>query len=158
VQTAPPEKVEEQQTFQPEEKPEEEPPKPPAAPPIGTNIKGDGTSNAFNLGNSAKNGSGEQRASASRFGWYAGQVQSKISQALRDNRKTRAAELSIRARIWSDSSGRITRAQLTGSTGDPTLDTVIRGEVLTGLQLREPPPEGMPMPIVLRITSRRPGN
>jgi len=156
VQTAPPETVRDEQTFQPEEKPEEEPPKPPDQPPIGTNIKGDGSSNGFNLGNSQGNGFGGQGAKSTRFGWYAGQVQSRIAEALRDNRKTRAAELSVQARIWPDADGRITRVQLKGSTGDPTLDAALRDEVLTGLQLREPPPPGMPLPIVLRLSARRP--
>jgi outer membrane biosynthesis protein TonB len=148
--------MEDRQTFQPEEKPEEEPPKPPDEPPIGTNIKGDGTENSFGLGNAAGEGFGDRAAKASRFGWYAGQVQSKISEALRNNRRTHAAELSVRARIWPDASGRITRSQLSGSTGDPSLDRAIQDEVLTGLQLREPPPAGMPMPIVLRLTAKRP--
>jgi len=156
VQTAPPEKVDEQQTFQPEEHPEEEPPKPPDQPPIGTNIKGDGSSNAFNLGSGGGNGLGNNRSNSSRFGWYAGQVQAKVSEAIRNNRKTRTAELSVRARIWSDSLGRVTRASLAGSTGDTALDAALRDQVLTGLQLREPPPAGMPMPIVLQLTAKRP--
>jgi hypothetical protein len=156
VQTAPPEPKMDEQTFQPEDKPVEEPPKPPDQPPIGTNIKGDGTANSFGLGNSGGNGFGSRAGSASRFGWYAGQVQSKISEALRNNRKTHTAEMSIRARIWPDATGRITRAQLAGSTGDPSLDSVIQNEVLSGLQLREPPPAGMPLPIVLQLTARRP--
>ena len=155
VQTAP-EKVEDQQTFQSEEHPEEEPPKPPDQPPIGTNIKGDGSSNAFSLGNSGGNGLGNNRSNSTRFGWYAGQVQTKVSEAIRNNRKTRTAELSVRARIWSDSAGRVTRASLAGSTGDAALDAALRDEVLTGLQLREPPPPGMPMPIVLQLTAKRP--
>lgn len=156
VQTVPPEMIRDQQTFQPEEKPDEEPPKPPDQPPIGTNIKGDGSSNAFNLGNSGGNGLGGRNSNATRFGWYAGQVQSTISQALRNNRKTRSAELAVKARIWADHAGRVTRAQLNGSTGDPALDSAIQDEVLTGLQLREPPPPGMPMPIVLRLSAKRP--
>jgi hypothetical protein len=156
VQTIPPEAIRDQLTFQPEEKPEEEPPKPPDQPPIGTNIKGDGSSNAFNLGSSGGNGLGTGNSNSTRFGWYAGQVQSTVSGALRNNRKTRTAELAINARIWSDQTGRVTRAQLGGSTGDPTLDSAIRDEVLTGLQLREPPPPGMPMPIVLRLSAKRP--
>ncbi|HEY2712925.1 MAG TPA: TonB C-terminal domain-containing protein [Chthoniobacterales bacterium] len=156
VQTAPPEVVQDQQTFQPEEKPEDEPPKPPDQPPIGTNIKGDGSSNGFNLSNSAGSGAGDGRTNASRFGWYAGQVQSKVSEALRANRKTRTAELAIRARIWPDENGHVTRAQLSGSTGDASLDAAIRDEVLSGLQLREPPPPGMPLPIVLRLSAKRP--
>jgi len=157
VQPAPPEpKMVDQQTFEPEEKPQEEPPKPPDQPPIGTNIKGDGSENAFGLGNSSGSGFGNRGEAGSRFGWYAGQVQSKIGEALRNNRKTRNAEMTVRARIWSDATGRITRAELAGSTSDASLDATIKDEVLTGLQLREPPPAGMPMPIVLRLTAKRP--
>jgi protein TonB len=136
-----------------DEKPKDEPPKPPDEPPIGTGIKGDGSGDGFGLTGSTGNGFGG--SGGSRFGWYAGQVQSKISEALRNNPRTRVAELSIRARIWLDASGRITRAQLTGSTGDPTLDAAIRDEVLTGLQLRESPPAEMPMPIVLQLKAKR---
>ena len=154
--TVPPEKIEDQQTFQPEEHPEQEPPKPPDQPPIGTNIKGDGSSNAFNLGGSSGAGLGNGAANRSRFGWYAGQVQARVSEALRNNRKTRTAELTVRAQIWSDSNGRVIRARLAGSTGDPGLDNAIRDEVLTGLQLSEAPPAGMPMPIVLQLNAKRP--
>jgi periplasmic protein TonB len=157
VQQPPPEpKMMEQQTFQPEEKPEEEPPKPPDQPPLGTNIKGNGAENGFGLGTSGGNGLGGQGSGSSRFGWYAGKVQSRVAEALRGNRKTRTAEMAVEARIWSDATGHITRAQLAGSTGSADLDTAIKNEVLLGLQLSEPPPDGMPMPIVLRLTAKRP--
>ena len=44
---------------------------------------------------------------------------------------------------------------MAGSTGDPSLDSAIRDEVLNGLQL-QPPPLGMPIPITLRLAARRP--
>ena len=155
-QPTPEEKIAEQQEQKietPDEKPKDEPPKPPDEPPVGTGIKGDGPGDSFGLTGSTGNGFGGN--GGSRFDWYAGQVQSSVGAALRNNRRTRVAELRIRVRVWPDASGRITRAQLTGSTGDPGLDAAIRDEVLTGLQLSEPPPAGMPMPIVLRLTAKR---
>jgi protein TonB len=155
-QPTPEEKIAEQQEQKietPDEKPKDEPPKPPDEPPIGTGIKGDGRGDNFGLTGSTGNGFGGN--GGNRFDWYAGQVQSSVGQALRNNRRTRVAELRIRVRVWPDASGRITRAQLTGSTGDLGLDAAIRDEVLTGLQLSEPPPAGMPMPIVLRLTAKR---
>ncbi len=155
-QQAPPEpKMVEQQTFEREEKPQEEPPKPPDQPPIGTNIKGDGRADSFGLSGSTGDGFSSSGTVGTRFGWYAGQVQSKVEEALRNNRKTRSAEMTVQVRIWPDTTGRITRAQLAGSTGDPSVDAALKSEVLTGLQLREPPPAEMPMPIVLRLTVRR---
>lgn len=77
-------------------------------------------------------------------------------EALGKNRRTRSASLSVKVRIWADATGRITRASLSGSTGDPATDKAIENEILTGLQLQEPPPDDMPMPIVMRITAKRP--
>jgi protein TonB len=152
----PPPQQEEQKMEQPmikEEAPKEAPPR--DEPPLGTGIKGDGTGDSFGLGDKSGNGriaSGE----GSKWGWYASQVQSRIQQAIQQNRKTRTASMSVNVRVWPDASGRISRAQIAGSTGDPSLDSALRDEVLTGLQLQQPPPAGMPAPITLRVTARRP--
>jgi TonB family protein len=61
-------------------------------------------------------------------------------------------------KVWADSSGRITRAQLVGSSGNPAVDQAIRNSVLNGLQLPQGPPADMPMPINLRISARKPAN
>jgi len=153
----PPPLQEEQRMEQPmikEEQPKEAPPK--DEPPLGTGIKGDGP-DSFGLSDKAGNGRiGGNNGNGSKWGWYANQVQSRIQQALQQNRKTRTASLGLEVRVWADTTGRINRAQLAGSTGDPALDSALRDEVLTGLQLQEPPPEGMPAPITLRLTARRP--
>jgi protein TonB len=101
-------------------------------------------------------GGGGGGGGGSRWGWYASIVQSQIEAALRANEKTRHAVLQIRIRLWSDAVGRISRVQLVSSTGDSALDAVLRDQVLTGLQLREPPPKDMPMPINLRVIARKP--
>ena len=136
-----------------EEAPKEAPPK--DEPPLGTGIKGPG-SDGFGLGSNPGNGRIGGGGDGSKWGWYASQVQSRIQQALQQNRKTRTASMSINVRIWPDSNGRINRAQLAGSTGDPSVDSALRDEVLSGLQLPEPPPAGMPAPITLRVTAKRP--
>ena len=157
MMTPPPPPQEEQRMEQPmikEEQPKEAPPK--DEPPLGTGIKGDGP-DSFGLSDKAGNGRiGGNNGNGSKWGWYASQVQSRIQQALQQNRKTRTASLSLEVRVWPSATGRINRAQLAGSTGDPTLDSALRDEVLTGLQLQEPPPEGMPAPITLRLTAHRP--
>ena len=79
-----------------------------------------------------------------------------ISDALGQNSHTRSASFNIKVRIWSDAGGRITRAKLAEHTGDPAVDQAIEHEVLDGFQLKEPPPDGMPMPIVMRLSARRP--
>ena len=136
-----------------EEKPDE---KPPDAAPLSTNnaatgndafglTKGTGGGNYFNSGG----------GSHSKFGWYAAQVQTSIGDALRKNPNTRNASFGSQVRIWSDITGRVTRAKLSPSTGDPKIDEAIN-QSLTGLQLKEAPPAGMPMPIVMRVSAQRP--
>lgn len=160
-----PPEVEDQPDFQPEEAPTEAPPaeEPPAADeaPLGTSIVGDGPGDGFGLaaggGMGVIGGKGKGGGSGgTKFGWYAGQVQSRVSDALRKHPKTRSAQLVVTVRIWADSTGRVTRAAVSDSSGDPTLDRTLQNEILTGLRLQSPPPEDMPMPIVMRISARRP--
>ena len=159
--------IEQPQLAEPEQKPEvakpkDEPPRakdePPAGP-LGTGIQGNGPGDGFGLGGGSGLGGGpggNGRGGGSRWGWYAGKVQSKVADALRSNRKTRSANLSVPVKIWPDSTGRVTRATLAGTTGDAGLDAALKNEVLNGLQLPEPPPAGMPLPITLRINAKRP--
>jgi hypothetical protein len=83
-------------------------------------------------------------------------VQNKISDALRSHSKTKKASMRLEVRVWPDSTGRITKASLAGTTGDSAMDSAIKNEILTGMQLQEPPPPDMPRPIVLRVTAKRP--
>lgn len=150
----------EQETVEEDEPPPEE--TPPEAPPsedISTGIAGNGP-DGFGLtrggsGNGKIGGTGK-RGGGSRFGWYAAKVQSTIADALRRNSSTRKAVLSLQVKIWADADGRITRAQLVGTSGDPAVDAALKNQILTGLQLPQAPPAGMPMPINLRITARKP--
>ncbi|MEI7819976.1 MAG: TonB C-terminal domain-containing protein [Verrucomicrobiota bacterium] len=140
-----------------EEKQDDAPPDP--TPQVETALKGSG-----NTGMVLKSGNGSgvfaQRSAANadamRRSAYAGKVKSRIQQALEGNPRTRKAGMTIEVRVWPDVTGRITRAKLNNSTGDSALDALIRDEILTGIQISEPPPEGMPTPIIMRITARRP--
>jgi outer membrane biosynthesis protein TonB len=101
-------------------------------------------------------GGGGGGGGGSRWGWYASIVQSQIETALRANDRTRQAVLKVQIRLWSDPVGRVSRVQLMSSTGDSSLDAVIRDQVLAGLRLREPPPKDMPMPIIIRVSAHKP--
>ncbi len=147
VEQAPVDKVE----------PPEAPPEAPSDEALGTNVQGNGPDMGLTRGGG--NGGGGPRIGGGRHGgkWdsYAVAVQSTISDALRRNSGTRSATFSMNVRVWADPSGRITRAQLVGSSGNPAVDQAIKNQVLTGLQLTEPPPAGMPMPINLRLAARK---
>lgn len=155
VRPPPPPQQEEQKMDQPMIK-EEEPQEAPKNEPLSTGIKGDG---ANNFGLSDKPGSGlfgGNGGKGTKWSGYARQVQSRVQQALQRNNKTRSATMNVNVRVWPGATGRITRAQLADSTGDPKLDAAIRDEVLNGLQLDQAPPPDMPTPITLRLAARRP--
>ncbi len=140
--------VEQTPVDKPEPKPETPQNTPKAAPaPAGVTSLGRGPS-SFPLGG----GYGDGQGGGSRWGWYASGVQNAVRQALLANPTTHHAGFSIRARIWSDLTGRILRVQFP-STGNAVLDEAIRQQI-NEMVLPEPPPAGMPMPINLQIDAR----
>ncbi|WP_049766208.1 TonB C-terminal domain-containing protein [Rhodopseudomonas palustris] len=144
----------------PLEKPQDEPIKdaknsePPG--PLSLDAKAVGPGDLFNLGGKPGGSPYGGGGGGSRWGWYASIVQSQIEAALRGNSRTRNAVMQVRVRLWADGSGRISRVELMSSTGDAGLDAVIRNDVLGSLTLSAPPPRDMPMPMVTRVTARRP--
>lgn len=158
----PPQKMEKQAPV--EEKPKEAAPKKADNPPstLATGIKGDGpgmglASSGNGLGGGNFIGGPTGGGGGGKWDRYAGQVQSKIGDALCRHPKTKSASITrLEVRIWPDGTGRVTRAQLASSTGDRAVDSAIQDQILTGLQLAEPPPAGMKLPIVLRLSASRP--
>ena len=139
--------------------PPEAPPEAPKDEALGTNVQGNGPDMGLTRGGGNGTGGGNTIGGGRKSGkWdsYAVAVQSTIKDALKRNQGTRSAAFSMTVRVWADTSGRITRANLVGSSGSPEVDEAIKKQVLTGLQLTEPPPVGMPMPINMRITARKP--
>ena len=145
----------------PVDKPKDEPVKdakndePPG--PLSLDAKAVGPGDLFNLG-SKVGGSpyGGGGGGGSRWGWYSTIVTDQATAAIRANPRTRNMATQIQVRLWADASGRVTRVTISPSTGDAELDAIIRDEVLGRLTLREPPPRDMPMPVVTRVTARRP--
>ena len=139
----------------------------PAAGPLALAAEGEGPGDAFNLagnpggrgllsGGGLGDGSGGLGdGTGSRFGWYYARIAEEIEEAFRRQRKVAAASARVELRIWADPSGRISRIQLVRSTGNPEVDRAI--ESVVGLKLRQPPPADIPMPMVARLTARRPG-
>ena len=79
---------------------------------------------------------------------------SAIEDVLRRNKVVTSASTRVEVRVWTDPSGRISRIELVHSTGDAALDAAIRASA--GLRV-QPPPADVPMPMILRVTARRPG-
>jgi len=120
---------------------------------------GDGFNLAGNPGGRGLLGSGDGSADVgggggNPFGWYYAELASEIEDAFRKQRQLSTASARVDLRVWVDAGGRITRIQLLRSTGDPQLDEAIQSVV--GLRLRERPPRDIPMPMIARLTARRP--
>lgn len=96
------------------------------------------------------------KSTASTWTPYARGAAGRIAEAMRRHDRLKHSNMVITARIWIDSTGRVTRATTT-STGDAALDAALRNEILSGMQLSGPPPEGMKMPVNLKLSARRPG-
>ncbi|GKQ53273.1 TonB C-terminal domain-containing protein [Bradyrhizobium sp. Ce-3] len=125
--------------------------------PLSLDAKPTGPGDLFNLGGkpggSPYGGGG---GGGSRWGWYTTIITSQVEAAIRANPKTRNMATQIQVRLWVDGSGHVTRVVLTPSSGNPEIDAALRNEVIGSLTLREPPPKDMPMPVVTRVTARRP--
>lgn len=163
MQTPPPEqqqqKMEEQQPVAEEKKEEAPKDKPPDQPaPLGTTITGPGGGADLGLGTGLGGGGGygEGGGGGSKYGWYASEVQDRIADALRNNSRTRSASMNVIIRIWPDASGHISKVRLQGSTGDAALDAALINDVIPNVQLADPPPADMPLPIVMRVVAQRP--
>jgi len=64
-----------------------------------------------------------------------------------------ATDFSGRVALWVDEVGRISRVELTEPTGNSTTDQAIV-KTLQGLELPEPLPRDLPMPIHMRLAGR----
>lgn len=152
----PPPPMEEEMTEVEEEK-EEEAPAEDTGP--STGVVSNGPADAFGM----KAKGGQQRrialgpkSAVATWTPYARSAASRIADAMRRHQRLKNSTMSIVAKVWIDSTGRITRAT-TQSTGDAALDAALRDEILNGMQLSGPPPEGMKMPVNLKLSARRPG-
>jgi hypothetical protein len=130
----------------------------PIAPPLGTSIHSNAAPDSFNLsgnagGDSLLGGGGGEGGSGA-WSYYASQLQTRISQALHGNKTTTNATFQVTARVWVDATGLVTRVVVAPS-GSPAIDAAIGNEVLAGEKF-DPPPAGMPMPIVMNLTGQQP--
>ncbi|HED14067.1 MAG TPA: energy transducer TonB, partial [Gammaproteobacteria bacterium] len=81
-------------------------------------------------------------------------LQKRIEDALLDSNSIRKKAYSVIARIWVAPDGSIQQAELSGSSGDDTIDGKLVDLIRSLQALAEIPPEGMPQPIKLKITSK----
>jgi len=152
--TPPPPKEQKMVELKPKD---QQPPKPTPSPsPAAPGPKASGPPSDEGIGGGGGGGNGDIGGDGGTvFGYYAGQVGDQVRSVLSSNPKTSKASFKVRIHIWADSTGRITRVSLSRSDDDPSVDAAIKGDVLIGQMVR-PPPQGMPMPIVMSLDGKRP--
>ncbi|MBC7803674.1 MAG: TonB C-terminal domain-containing protein [Candidatus Parcubacteria bacterium] len=90
------------------------------------------------------------------FAFYTSQLQSLLQEELNRKDKLRGAEYSASLALWIGPDGRVQKVELTGSTGNPQTDTLLRETIAASTRLKAPP-ESMPQPVKLRVTARGTG-
>ena len=88
------------------------------------------------------------------FVWYASQLQRQLETALLEDDEMRRHDYSVVARIWVAGDGSIHRAELAGSTGSEQTDRLLLSRIENLPPLADMPPDDMPQPIRLRISSQ----
>jgi len=157
---------------QPKEQPKEikmEQPKPQEAPqPPAEVLKmegaaGDGpspfaagsVSNDYKGGDVATKIGGKKSMAA--YAWYTDQIKTRIEEALAAQNDLAKAQYRLNVHVWLARDGRVERAELKGSSGDAAIDKLIRKALAAMKGIAEAPPEDMPQPVKLRITSKNAG-
>jgi outer membrane biosynthesis protein TonB len=106
---------------------------------------GDGDGSGEGLGNGGP---------AARFGWYYGKVAAEVEEVLRGLKPLQSISARLELRLWIDPTGRITRVEPLRAEVDPAVREALGA--LIGLRISERPPGDIPMPMVARLTARRP--
>ena len=146
-----PEVQEEVQIDEPLEDVPDLPDAPPMGDLLGLDADGSGAGDGFGLigrkgGRSILDGDPHMQ--------YATQLQKSIEELLLENEELRVKAYSVVAQLWVGEDGSIVRAKLARSTGDEEIDDSLV-EMLTSMtMLAQSPPDDMPQPIKLRISSR----
>ncbi len=142
-----------------------EQPKPAEAPPA-ENIKMEGPAgddpSPFQAGavsNDYKGGDVKTIGSdgGAKFNWYAGVLKNQIQDALEKNQKLKEGQYRLIVSVWLKQNGDIEKLEWSGSDAEPEIQQAVKSALDNMPAMREPPPEGMPQPIKLRITARKMG-
>jgi protein TonB len=117
---------------------------------------GKGLLSGGGLGDGSGDGEGDGLGSGAgnKFGWYYAQTAVELESALKKEKELGTASARLELRVWVDGSGRISRIEPLRPESEPRVLEALQQTV--GLRLRQPPPEGTPMPMILRLTARRP--
>lgn len=154
LEEPPPPEVQEVDIEEPEPEPiaEEISDEPPPGDDLG--LDADGVAGADGFGLKAKKGGRGLIGGGDRNKWYAGVIQTDLQSLLADIEEIRKGRYVLVMRIWVGADGSLEQAEVVRGTGDAALDAAITRALGGGLRLSHAPPDDLPQPIRLRISSR----
>ena len=121
---------------------------------LGLDAEGGAGSDGFGL-IGRKGGRGLLAGGHNPFGWFTDQLVMDIHTYLFEEKKeVLKKNYVVAVRLWVAQNGSITRAELEGSTGHPSIDDSIISAIESMPGLAQAPPLEMPQPIRIKITSR----
>lgn len=85
---------------------------------------------------------------------FVDRLQRHLQEALNRNRKLREVDYRVTLRIWLAGDGTVKRAELMQSTGNAKVDALLKETLLEVAAMREAPPQDLPQPIRIRVTTR----
>lgn len=151
----PPEIKKEEVKLDQPKAPDEPKDQPPPTQSLGVDAAGEAGSDGFGLiGNKGGRDLLEGVAGGSRFGWYTNQMQQQIQREIAKSKKLQGEDFKAIVKIWVDSDGSVSRFELVKSSGNSAVDESLKLALSELPPMREQPPEDMPQPVKLRITSR----
>jgi TonB family protein len=109
-------------------------------------------------GGSVRIGGGQSKVSLlNKFGWYTQIVKNEISKSIQRNLDGHngmpRGKFQTVVQISVDRTGAVVQWQIIGSSGNHEMDEAVK-QFLGDIRISEPPPEGMPRTMVIRITSQ----
>jgi TonB family protein len=120
---------------------------------LGLDAEGVAGGDAFGLA-AKQGGRGLIGGAGSRFKWYAGVLETDIQRLLSEIEDVRKGRYTVIVRLWIGPDGIVEGSELVRGTGDAELDDALARALGNGLRMSRAPPEDLPQPIKIRITSR----
>lgn len=124
---------------------------------LGVDAQGTGNGDSFGLVGKPGGkdittiGGGGDRA---QFSFFAGSMQRHFAEQFNKNEKLKSRDYKVVIKVWLGADGRVQRFDIAGSSGNQETDAAIRLALSQMTPMPEPPPENMPQPVRLRMTSR----
>lgn len=90
-----------------------------------------------------------------KFNWYAGTVKNQIEAALAKDKNITEGQYKLIVSVWIRQNGAIEKLEWSQTDANESVQQAVKAALDSMPAMREPPPEGMPQPIKLRISARK---